>query len=162
MRKEPLFSEGPDSPAPVSLAPDSLLLAAYLDGRLDPDGREHVEAWLAADPHRLDVLLGAQDALAAGSEPAPDALVAQAQGLVAPAAPDAGGVPRDGAAESALWSRLYWPSAAAAVLMACVLGFQLGQSRAAQTALADADILVLTDDPIGELALDLTDLGLPI
>lgn len=140
----------------LSEGPDSLALAAYLDGRLDEAARDRVEAWLAADPDRLEILLGTQDALAAGSDPAPEALVARAKGLVAAAPTTA----RE--ANGAVWPRLYWPSAAAAVVLACVLGFQLGQSREAETALAEVDIFVPTDDPIGELALDLTDLGLPI
>ena len=45
-------------------APDSMTLAAYLDGTLDQAARERVEAWMAASPEALDLMISARSAQA--------------------------------------------------------------------------------------------------
>jgi len=59
--------------------PDALTLAAYLDGRLDAEGRERVETWMVGSDEALDFMLAARTAAA---EAAPAAVVVRAQGLV--------------------------------------------------------------------------------
>ena len=61
-----------------------LLLAAYLEGRLDEAERERVEAWLAADPEALALMIASRQALDAPAEVAPETLVAQAKDMVWP------------------------------------------------------------------------------
>ena len=58
------------------------LVAAYLDGALDTDLRDKVEAWLAADSEALDLLLTAQAARATPPASPPATLLSRAQGLV--------------------------------------------------------------------------------
>lgn len=67
--------------APQGAEPEPLLLAAYLDGRLDEAERDRVEALLAASPRALEVFLAADAALGA-TQAAPERLLARAAGLV--------------------------------------------------------------------------------
>jgi hypothetical protein len=108
--------------------PDAMVLAAYLDGTLDE--RERVEAWLAAAPEGLDLLLAAREALAEPSAAAPEALVRRASALV-PDPPGRGLAAWLGglfAPAGPLWQPLGWSGAAVGILLACVVGFQLGQT----------------------------------
>lgn len=107
-------------------APDEMALAAYLDGTLDERARERVEAWLFAAPEGLDLLLTAREALGEPGAAAPEALVRRASALVS----DPPG--RSVAAWlqgffTPLWQPLGWSGAAVGLLVACVVGFQLGQ-----------------------------------
>ncbi|MDH3472229.1 MAG: hypothetical protein OEM59_00945 [Rhodospirillales bacterium] len=121
-------------PARVNLSEDadSLRLAAYLDGTLEARERAELEAWLVAHPEALDVLLASREALAEGAGPAPDSLVRRACALV----------PERRAPLTRLWHRLgdlvaasawrgqalAWCGVTAAVLLACLVGFRLGES----------------------------------
>jgi len=113
-------------------APDALSLAAYLDGRLDPDGRAEVEAWMAASDEALDLMLAARTTAA---EAAPAALVARAQGLVGGADR---GTRRVGGPVARLFAPLGdwfagalqpagWAASAAAVLLLATGAFELGR-----------------------------------
>ncbi|MDH3911977.1 MAG: hypothetical protein OEU09_11830 [Rhodospirillales bacterium] len=107
--------------------PDAMALAAYLDGTLDERAREGGEAWLATAPEGLDLLLAAREALAEPGAAAPEALVRRAAALV----PDPPGRWLAGRLRGVfmpLWQPLGWSGAVAGVLLACVVGFQLGQS----------------------------------
>lgn len=124
-----------------SEAPDPLLLAGYLDGALEPAVRERVEAWLAGSPEALDLALAARAALTErANPPAPEALVARAQGLVR--------APRVGAATGSLGERLLaqladvlrpavWAGAAALLLLTALGGFELGRLGGQQLAVSD-------------------------
>lgn len=108
-----------------------LLLAAYLDGRLDEGELARVERWLAADAAALETLIAARAGL--GTEAvAPAGLVPRAQSLV--------GERRPLAAEAGVgaltWLRAWlspglplWQPVglALAVLLASVGGFEFGQ-----------------------------------
>ena len=61
---------------------DDLALAAYLDGTLDAQEREEVEAALADSPVDRELWLAARDGLAAPADPAPEAAIRRAQALV--------------------------------------------------------------------------------
>jgi len=62
-------------------APDALLLAAWLDGRLGEEEAARLEARLAAEPALLDELLALRENLSAGPETAPAGVVVRAQSL---------------------------------------------------------------------------------
>lgn len=108
-------------------SPDEMALAAYLDGTLDEAERAEVEAWLAAEPAGLELVLAARESLAEPDVAAPEAVVRRAAALV----PDPPGnrlARRLRWAFTPVWQPLGWSGAAAGVLLACVVGFQLGQS----------------------------------
>ena len=116
--------------------PDSLILAAYLDGTLSEAERERLESHLAQAPDDLELVLAARNALADGAGPAPDTLVARACALVPEVASPMGN-PLYRLSKSVVelrggggrfWQPVAWSGAAAAVLLACTIGFQLGQS----------------------------------
>ena len=106
---------------------ERLALAAYLDGRLGEAECAQVEAWLAGRPEQLELLLASQAALAESAGPAPDSLVQRACALV----PDRTG-PLAGLSMAGLFAprmRLFaWSGTLAAMVFACLLGFQLGES----------------------------------
>lgn len=106
---------------------EQMALAAYLDGRLDEAERARVEAWLAGRPEQLELLLASQAALAETGGPAPDSLVRQACALV----PDRRR-PFAGLSLAGLFAPrprlLAWSGTLAAMVFACLLGFQLGES----------------------------------
>jgi hypothetical protein len=122
-----LRAEYEDSAAGEACAPDEMALAAYLEGTLDEAECAEVEAWLAAAPEGLDLVLAAREALAEPSVAAPEAVVRRAAALV----PDPPGRRLAGRLRGVfmpLWQPLGWSGAVAGVLLACVVGFQLGQS----------------------------------
>lgn len=111
---------------------DLMLVAAYLDGRLDAKEREALEARLAASPDLLDLMLASRESLAAGAGDAPSAGIRRAQGLVRqrPAAASGQGF--------GAWLRdlllpargLLQPAgiaAAAVIVIASAAGFELGR-----------------------------------
>jgi anti-sigma factor RsiW len=108
-------------------APGEMALAAYLEGRLDEAARAEVEAWLAAAPEGLDLVLAAREALSEPDMPAPEAVVRRAAALV-PESPGRKPGGRLWDALGALWQPLGWSGAVAGVLLACVVGFELGRS----------------------------------
>ena len=102
-----------------------LLLAGYLDASLGENDRDRTEAWLVGDPEVLDRLMVLRAELAAPRPVPPRALIERAQGLVRtePRAPSRGGF-------GGVLAGLFRPMAvatAAAVLVACAVGFQIGR-----------------------------------
>jgi anti-sigma factor RsiW len=152
--------EGWRAAAPRPEAPDSLTLAAYLDGTLDEAALERVEAWMTASPEALDLMISARSAQAAAPEAAPDGLMSRAQGLVRarPRAARAG----LGAWLSGLigfqveaWRPVAWAGVTAALLVVSTGGFELGRLGAlqlvpVQTAASD-DLGFGLSDPADEL-----------
>ncbi len=125
----------------IEEAERDLLLAAYLDGNLDPESSEAVEGWLAADPVACETLTAARAALAEPPVEVPAAVLERARGLVAGPRPVARPVVRPVAHEGGGWLAeifgavpgLLRPTGlatAAAVAIACVAGFQLGKRGA--------------------------------
>lgn len=112
-------------------APDGITLAAYLDGVLEEAERDRVEAWLAAAPEHLDLLIAARQALDEPSAPAPDSVVRRAAGLVPetgarPALSFSAGLGRL-LALAGPFQPLGWAAVTGAVLLASVVGFELGR-----------------------------------
>ncbi len=144
------------APGASGEAPDSLILAAYLDGTLDLAERERVEAWMAAFPEALELMAAARETLGEGSrEPSPESLILRAQGLVrAPLREPAGlrawlrglvGL------EIKAWRPLAWVGVTAALLVVSAGGFELG--RLGTERLVSVQSTTLGDD----LALGLDD-----
>ncbi len=141
-------------------APDSLTLAAYLDGTLEEAARERVEAWMAASPEALDLMISARSAQAAAPEAASDGLMSRAQGLVRvrPRAARAGlGAWLNGLIgfQVEAWRPVAWAGVTAALLVVSTGGFELGRLGAlhmapVQTAASD-DLGFGQSDPADEL-----------
>lgn len=142
------------SDAPDSSLPDPLLIASYLDGRMDAAAREVFEQELAGNEASLDLAAAAREAMAAAPAPqvsneALDRAVARAQDLVAPA-PSAARQKKPhrgpfGWLRETLMGRPAWQPAglAAAALLALVVVWQGdsgrdgGPGNALQTAQVD-------------------------
>ena len=141
-------------------APNSLMLAAYLDDTLDVAGREAVEAWMAAAPEALDQMIAARAEIGHAPGAAPDSLVSRAQGLVrAPVGEPAGfGAWLRGLIgfESEAWRPIAWAGVTAVLLVVSAGGFELGrlgveQLDPVQTATLDDDLDFGLDDPADDL-----------
>ena len=145
-------------------APNPLMLAAYLDDTLDEAGRAAVEAWMAAAPEALDLMISARETLAAESpEGAPESLISRAQGLVRESLRAPVGEPAGLATwlrklvgfEPEAWRPLAWAGVTAVLLVVSVGGFELGrlgteQLTSIQTAAGD-DLDLGLDDPADDL-----------
>lgn len=113
-------------------APDPMMLAAYLDGRLTEAEAAALEARMAADPRFLDEVLALRAGLAEGPQEAPTAMIAAAQALQQQTGPRSAEV-SEGA--SGLFERLFagWlrpavPAlAVVALVLACAGAFELGR-----------------------------------
>ncbi len=144
-------------------APDTLILAAYLDDTLDEAGRAAVEAWMAATPEALDLMIAARAELAeipGALGAAPESLVSRAQGLVrAPARESAGlGAWLRGLIgfEPEAWRPLAWAGVMAALLVVSAGGFELGRLGTerlvpVQSATLGDDLGLGLDDPADDL-----------
>ena len=115
---------------------DSSVLAAYLDGTAKPDQVEQIESRLAWDPVLLEELIELREL--GNLEPAAvsPSLLSRAKDLMA-AQPTRKTHPQ--LSETILyawWRRFQWAAAAAAVLLACLGGYSVGQgtSRVQQRA----------------------------
>jgi anti-sigma factor RsiW len=139
-------------PVPEDEAPDALLLAGYLDGRLSEEEAARLEARLAAEPALLDDMLNLRAGLAEAPEAAPAGVVERAQaayaGRVASRAMKAS---KSSLVERWLgaWLRPAVPAFAALALLVAFAGaFELGRYQgeridAMQTAEAgDSDVPV--------------------
>lgn len=134
-------------------APDSLEIAAYLEGRLDAAARDRLEDLLAGSPESLDLVLAARRSLAEGSAPAAAALIERACALVpgpAPRRPRVAGWlisltqafrRRERAATLAL--------AACAVILAGIGGFELGRMGYINTLAVEAYLAEEIDFGLG-------------
>jgi anti-sigma factor RsiW len=137
-------------------APDALLLAAYLDGRLAEDEAARLEARLAGEPALLDELLALRATLEASPEAPPAAVIARAQALrpatAAVSRAAAGTVPRAPDLFDRLfgaWLRPAVPALAGiALLLACAGAFELGRYQAAQLDAPQTAVASETDVPV--------------
>ena len=140
--------------------PNPLMLAAYLDGTLDEAGRETVEAWMAATPEALELMIAARAELGQAPGAAPENLVSRAQGLVrAPLRVSVGlGAWLRGLIgfEPEAWRPLAWAGVTAALLVVSAGGFELGRLGTerlvpVQTAALGDDLELGLDDPADDL-----------
>ncbi len=141
-------------------APNPLMLAAYLDDTLDEAGRAAVEAWMAATPEALDLMIAARAELAEPPGGAPESLVSRAQGLVRAPARESAGLGTWLRAligfDSEAWRPLAWPGVAAVLLMVSAGGFELGRLGTerlvpVQTATLGDDLELGFDEPADDL-----------
>jgi anti-sigma factor RsiW len=110
---------GPDAP----IEPDSLLLAAYADNRLEQARVDQVEEWLAQHPEALEDILAARRAAQSPLPQSAPAAVARAAALVSPGGAQVLAFPRP----AARWRSLAaWGCMAASLVMVSVIGFNLG------------------------------------
>jgi hypothetical protein len=153
----------PESAQEVS---NPLILADYLDGTLDEAGCEAIEAWMAADPETLDLMIAARESLGSVPGAAPEALISRAKGLVRAPVRESAGAPGGLLAwlrgligfEPAAWRPLAWAGTAALLLVVSAGGFELGrlgteQLVSVQTAVLgdDLDLDLGFDDPADDL-----------
>lgn len=126
--------------AGAKAAPDPLLLAAYAEGRLSEAEAEAVELWLAAAPEALADIAAARAAADAASEEATEAMIAEAQGLIAASNPKV--VPlasRRATPQLGRWrAAVAWGGIAASVLATSLVGFALGNDTYANLTSASA------------------------
>lgn len=143
--------------------PETLWLAAYLDGSLAEDEAARLEALLARDPALLDELLALRETLAAGPGTVPAAVVARAQALHSEqsaaqqgARDDAGGAMSWVGHLFAAWLRPAVPAfAAVAVLLACAGAFELGRYQGEQMDTTQSAEVAESDVPVDLLLEDL-------
>ncbi len=135
--------------AVVGEAPNPLMLAAYLDDSLDEAGRVAVEAWMAATPEGLDLMISARAELGQAPGTAPEGLISRAQGLVRLPDRESAGI---GAwlrglmgFEPEAWRPLAWAGVTAALLvLVSAGGFELG--RLGTERLVSTQSVALGDD----------------
>lgn len=115
------------SRAAAVAAPNALVLAAYLDGRLSEAEAEGVEAALATDPQLLDAFLDLKRPIV--PEIPSTALIREAQAAVPATAvimpfksPKVGG--RTGNSRTNPWAA--WGAVAASLVLVSLVGFDLG------------------------------------
>ncbi len=124
LRAAPARAETQQPGEPVDAPMDALDLAAYLDGTLDAQAVDALEARLAAEPDLLDAVLSARLALAETPEAAPPRVVARAQASVA--GPGRVAAPRGGWFST--WLRpLGWATVAVLALVVSGAGFEIGR-----------------------------------
>lgn len=140
--------------SPETAPPDANLVSAWLEGRAGDDEREAVEAWFADAPGGAEELVALRE-LVAVPTPAPEAVVAASPARRPPLPPVWAWL----RALVAVWS---WPQAAgalAALVLACWLGFGLGEATylggarvsAAVASELDFNLDDLAEDPIAAL-----------
>ncbi len=148
------------TPGSAEEAPDPLMLAAYLDGALGEAGRAPVEAWMAATPEALELMIAARAELGQAPGAVPESLVSRAQGLVrAPPRVSAGpGAWLRGLIgfEPAAWRPLAWAGVTVVLLVVSAGGFELGRLGVdrlvpVQTAALGDDLGLGLDDPADDL-----------
>lgn len=124
--------------------PDPRTLAAYLDGTLDPDGRDRVEVWMATTPAALDLVVSARRSLADPMPEVPAGLVQRAQALVRsrPSEPPRmlSRLERLLSPPAVLGRPAAWAGVTAAVLLSAVSAFELGRTGTRHMAALDAAV----------------------
>lgn len=121
--------------AAVPAAPDPLLLAAYLDGRLSEAEAALLESRMTANPRLLDEVLALKAELTDTPVAAPSAVIARAQtlrggGLESPAVPVIEKEEQSDLLSRLLggWLRPAMPAfAVVALVLACAGAFELGR-----------------------------------
>jgi len=136
----------PDGP---EIAPD--LLAAYLDGKADPEAVERIEARMARDPDLLEAVLEFRRLQDAPTPPAPPAVVTRAKTLVTPAIP----FPHAAVAVAGRWwHKLQWAAAAAIIIVAGLGGYSFGSDTFAARHTAEQRIQAQVAGEIDDLIAD--------
>jgi anti-sigma factor RsiW len=128
--------------------PDPSMLAAYLDDTLDEAERATVEAWMAADPEALELMIAARAESGQAPGPVPESLISRAQGLVRAPVPEHTGL---GAwlrglvgFEPAAWRLVAWAGVTAVLLVVSAGSFELGRLGTEQ--LAQTQSAAIGDD----------------
>ena len=106
-------------PQPTCSTLDPNLLAAYLDGQADPTQVEQIESLIASNPVLLDELIELRQLQDAGPTHVSRAVLDQAQALAT--APHT-------AKKARSWHHFQWAATAAAVVLACMGGYSIGQT----------------------------------
>ncbi len=114
-------------------APDPMMIAAYLDGSLDDAEKEALESRLLGDPEGLDLLIASRQALDEGpAAHVPETVFERAEGLVRAAPTESDGFFRRVGAwltdAGSMSAAATWSAAVASFILACVVGFALGES----------------------------------
>lgn len=133
--------------------PDPMILAAYLDGRLDEGAAAGLEAQMAGDPALLAQLLALLESPATPPDAAGAGVIARAQALredsLKSVSPAAAGMPVSGFLDRLFggWLRPAVPAfAVLALVVACAGAFELGRYQSEQilpqqaSGVGDADI----------------------
>ncbi|HZB89809.1 MAG TPA: hypothetical protein VE397_00105 [Stellaceae bacterium] len=129
--------------------PDALTLAAYAEGRLAPQASDAVEDWLAFHPQAVADILAARQASDAAPA-APAAVIARAMALCAAGTAEIRSFP--GPATRPGWRHaVAWGAMAASILVASLVGFEMGNSTYATLTGGSATSLSqeLLDPPTG-------------
>lgn len=147
-----LKAGGPAMPAASGRPVGDLDIAAWLDGRLSPDGAARVERHLVAHPQALRAALDIRNALAdAARAPVPQRLIVRGQALV-----DFDVERKAARGGLAGWRRsLELAAVGAAFLVVIAGGFSLGggtQEAFARTAQADSTVELILN-PLGAFRL---------
>ncbi|MCK4850368.1 MAG: hypothetical protein KAT11_03400 [Phycisphaerae bacterium] len=109
-----------DQIQPVLSDLDHNLLAAYIEGKAEASQVEQIEALMASNPDLLEELIELRRLQDAGPALVSQAFLDRAKALV-PASPI---IPH----RTAFWQPLQWAAAAAAVVFACLGGYNVGHS----------------------------------
>jgi len=124
----------------------ALDLAAYAESRLDEAQAEPVEAWLFANPEALAELSAVRAAAVEPLPQAPEAMIARAAALVAPAAATVVPFrPRHAAPRPSWRMAIAWSGMAASLMATSLVGFTIGNNAYLT--------FVGTDQPVAESTL---------
>ena len=139
-----------DRPQPVLSDLDPNIIAAYLDGHAKPAQVEQIEALMASNPSVLDELIELSQLKDASPALASQALLERAKALVPAAA--------EGVSSRSLFRyRFQWAAVAAAVLLACLGGYGIGQTtfqhRVTAQAYISSQVSLDFDDLLSDPAL---------
>lgn len=120
-----------DQTQPISSTLDPNLLAAYLDGQADPTQVEQIESLLASNPVLLDELIELRQLQDVNPALVSRSVLDQAQALAA--------TPYS-APKARSWHHFQWAAAAAAVVLACLGGYSVGQTTFQDQLTAEASL----------------------
>ena len=98
---------------------DPNLLGAYIEGQADAAQVQQIELLIASNPTLLDELIELRRIQDAGPGMVSQTLLDRAQALAAP---------QQTIRHTSIWQRLQWAAAAAAIVLACVGGYAIGQT----------------------------------
>ena len=132
-----------DQTQPVLSDLEPNLLAAYIDGKADPSQVEQIESLMASNPVLLEELIELRQLQDAGPALVSQAFLDRAKALAAPQQTAPVAVRQAGASH-----RVQWAAAAAAVVLACLAGYTIGQTtfqgqHSAQAAISSQAFLEL-------------------
>ncbi len=134
--------------------PDALELAGYVDGRLEEDARETVEAHLAECEQCLQAVA---DTRTLAVVAAPATMIERGRALVGPAEASQRGL----RVLARIGRAVAWPMAAAASVAVCVAGYRVGAGVAAAVRPGDPVLAEMTFGVFGGDSVWLADEFLP-